>query len=466
MRKIAIVIPTYNRPDYLRQCLDSLSAATLPKETNIYLIDDGSKNSDTLDMVTSYTHKGANVSYSTNNHLGVCHQLQVGFNQAVSEGNEILINLDSDAIVSENFVEILIGLLEKFPDHIITGFDTRTTNRDGSTRHKIIEDHTEEGYVTKRTIGGINMVMTPGTYEAFVKPALKMTAKKGGNWDHLACHEIMKMGKPIICAVPSQIEHIGIQSSMGHGVHEKPDTAYNFKGLQMPEEKEVFIISQFQGIGDILFSIPLVEEWIADGHKIVWPVISDYVGLNKHFDQIQFIDKELIKVDHNRKEEYHTNGARVIPLRWSDQIMKVPFKDVMKAKYQLYGSNWRNWRNVKWKRDMATEEKIFKSLGLKKGQKFNLINKRFRSDQSGMVDIKIDNGLQNIEMRNIPGTTLLDWGLVIERAEEIHTVHTAVVYIIDVLETTDKLHQYLRKPDEKDFSFTDYLWRKKYQYHF
>ena len=82
-----------------------------------------------------------------------------------------------------------------------------------------------------------------------------------------------------------------------------------------------------------------------------------------------------------------------------------------------------------------------------------------------MVDIKLENDLRTIEMRNIPGTTMLDWSGIIEGAEEIHTVHTAIVYVIDCLETTDKLHQYVRKPDERDFSLTDYLWRKDYHYH-
>lgn len=246
----------------------------------------------------------------------------------------------------------------------------------------------------------------------------------------------------------------------GHVERIKP-VDFHFK-----KDPEPLIISQFQGLGDILFSIPLIRSWINEGHKIIWPVISDYVSINKHFPEITFMEKSAIQVDYNRKQEYSVNGSRVIPLRWADGILRLPYKDVMKAKYMLYGEDWRKWWELSWKRDHAAEDRIFKMLGLRAGEKFNLVNKRFRTDQSGLVEVNPDNDYRCVEMVNIPGTTMLDWSKVIEAASEIHTVHTAVVYIIDVLETTDKLHQYLRKPDEKDFSFTDYLWKKEYQYHF
>lgn len=244
----------------------------------------------------------------------------------------------------------------------------------------------------------------------------------------------------------------------GHAVNKPAPTI----GTKTPEP---LIINQFQGIGDILFSMELVREWIREGHKILWPVTTAYTDINKHFPEITFIDKEIVKIDYNRKEEYEAGGGRVIPLRWAEAILGQSYKEVMRAKYSLYGSNWRNWRNLTWTRDRAAEEHIAKLLGIKKGEKYNLVNKRFRTDQSGVVDIKLENDLRTIEMRNIPGTTMLDWSGIIEGAEEIHTVHTAIVYVIDCLETTDKLHQYVRKPDERDFSLTDYLWRKDYHYH-
>lgn len=668
---IGIVIPTYNRPDYLRQCLESLAIADLPLRTTIYLIDDGSTNPTTQELVREFRHPTAYVAYSLDIHKGVCGTLLRGFNQAIDDENEFLMVLDADAVVRNDFMSEMFWRYNLFKgDRIFTGFNCNTLNKDGSERHKIVEGpRIMEGgreWVAKKSVGGLHMMFSAETYESTIKPVLETAFKNGGNWDHMACIAMEKKKKPVICTVPSVVQHIGIISAMGHGTGgELPDTADDFKPLSLPnitlvgidcvnfprlenaaeacmqniefgavklltsedthnpnairidaiksredysefmikrladyintdyamviqydgyilnykawtpeflncdyigapwwykdgmnvgnggfslrsrkllkilqtdefitqthpedhhicrtyrrylteqgvkfaseetarkfsvegwkgdksyvgqfgfhghsvkkpepvnfnksKTAQTLIISQFQGIGDILFCMPLVEEWIEEGNKIIWPVIDDYIRLNKHFPQITFVGKDLVSIDHNRKEEHESHGARVIPLRWADQILKLPYKDVMKAKYQMYGSNWRNWHNLTWKRDMATEKKIFNSLGLKEGQKFNLINKRFRSDQTGIADIKVDNGLPNIEMRNIPGTTLLDWGMVIEAATEIHTVHTAVVYIIDRLETTDNLHQYLRKPDEKDFKFTDYLWTKDYRYHF
>lgn len=682
MKKLGIIIPTYNRPEYLRQCLDSLAIATFPIETCIYLIDDGSTNLLTKAMVEEFKHPEADVAFAFQEHGGVCKTLLYGITQAYREKCNAFMVLDADAVVRNDFAHVLIPILEHFPDHIVTGFNCNTLNRDGSIRHVIIEPtrHLEYGSVNfKKSVGGLNMLFTLITYESVINAQLQKAALIGGNWDHMVCIASMKKKRPIVCAEPSVVQHIGYVSAMGHSGPglEEPDTADDFKPLSLPNvtlfgadcvdfsrlvnaaeasmhnihfgdvklltDKDVsygeqltsstlreiavkipplksredysrfmvkemaglidtefalviqydgyvlnykswdpeflkydyigapwwykdghnvgnggfslrskrlmdvlakdefitethpeddvicrkyrkyleeqydikfapeelakkfsvegwkgdksyvgqfgfhghsvkkpepvkfnpekkasqtLIISQFQGIGDILFSMPLVNEWIDEGHRILWPVIDAYTNLNKHFPDVLFINKDLMNVDHNRKEEYDLHGAKVIPLRWADQILKLSYKDVMKAKYLMYGSNWRNWRNLKWKRDHVAENKIFKAMGLTEGQKFNLVNRHFRSDQTGLVDIQINNGLPNIEMRNIPGTTLLDWAKVIEAATEIHTVHTAIVYIIDVLETTDKLHQYLRKPDEKDFAFTDYLWKKKYQYHF
>lgn len=673
--KIAIVIPVHNRPEYLTKCLDSIKRADIPRGTHIVIINDGSTNNLIEGLIAEFQLPGAKLSkLKREKKGGVCFALLEGLDLAAEAGAELLINLDSDAVIRNDFVEKLTELHLELPNYIVTGFNCETLNANGTERHPIIgtlkrQDGKQYANL-KKSVGGINMAYTQETYKELIRPALEKAATEGGNWDHMACIKSSEKVRPIACTVPSVVQHIGLISSLGHTSHEEPDTADDFKPLSLPEvtligvdclnfkrlenaaeicqqniefgavklltsslhtpstdnpnaieikhlasreaysefmireldkyvetpfaliiqydgyilnykawrkeylnydyigapwwykdgqnvgnggfslrskklisamasdeliqethpedhvigrtyrkylekeysikfapedlaatfsvegwkgdksyigqfgfhghavkkpepksfssehKPETLIISQFQGIGDILFAMPLINTWIAAGHKVIWPVIPEYTGIAKHFPEVTFVDKTAMAIDYNRREEYLAGTSRVIPLRFAEHILKQSYKEVMRAKYKLYGEDWRTWRSLTWKRDTKAEALIWKILGLKEGERFNLVNKRFRTDQSGNAEIKTDNGLRDVEMRNIPGTTMLDWSLVIERAEEIHTVSTGVLFIIDRLETTDKLHQYLRKPDEKDYSLTDYLWTKRYEYHF
>lgn len=667
--KLGIIITTYNRPEYLQQCFDSIRSADIPKNTLFIIIDDFSTDKRTSDLISDFFDSNPSRTNSLNNRKperrGIADSIRYGFTEAFYHGCDVVMNLDSDAIVRNDFVHVLLELHKTFPDHIITGFNCLTSNRDGSQRHEVLSEG--KGWNTKKSVGGINMCANESIYKKYLLPALEVSIKQGGNWDHMACINSEKDGKDIICSVPSVVQHIGIVSSLGHSSTEEPDTAQDFKNLHLPNvtligadcvdisrliyaaeqcmrnisfgavklltslssenkntvhikplrskeqyskfmikeladyvdtdyaltiqydgyvinatawKKEFFeydfiggpwwygdkknvgnggfslrskkllealknddiievfhpedhhicrtyrdyleikykikyapeevaekfsidgfkkkdkrwngqfgfhggdiiipqevrqmngtvkqglIISQFAGLGDILFCMPLVMDWVNKGHKVIWAVIPEYLSIKKHFPEIVFIDKNLLDIDYEKKYEYEVGGMKVIPLRWAEVVIKTTYKNVMRAKYDMYGTDFNRWRSLKWKRDTHAENYIFKFLGLEKGERYNLINKKFRSDQTGTAAIHLDNGLRNIEMINIPNTTMLDWGKVIENAEEIHTVHTSVVYMMEVLKTTDKLHQYLRKPDEKDFSLTDYLWKKKWHFHY
>ena len=64
-------------------------------------------------------------------------------------------------------------------------------------------------------------------------------------------------------------------------------------------------------------------------------------------------------------------------------------------------------------------------------------------------------------MRSIPGFSLFDWSLVIEKATEIHTVGTSINYLIELLEIEGKeVVLYKRLPDENHYENYDYILEK------
>ena len=219
-----IIICTYNRPEYLRQCLDSIDAAEKPENVKIIIIDDCSTNPETIEMLSD---SGYFVIYKPVRR-SIKHSLLMGFDQFFDKGFDVVMNFDSDAVISDDCIIEALILKNDFPQNIVTCFNTRTKNAKGNERHTILADG-EDVYL-KSSAGGINFVLTKDLYESYVKPALKTSR---GNWDYIACSLSMQQNRAIVVPKESRIEHIGIKSSMGHGIKEMPDVADGFKRIRI-----------------------------------------------------------------------------------------------------------------------------------------------------------------------------------------------------------------------------------------
>lgn len=245
--KVGLIICTYNRPEYLRQCLESVAAADIPE--NVYLVpiivDDASTDMQTKELVF---HSNYNIICKAENKSIKDSMLQ-GCDWIIDKV-DLIINLDGDAIVRKDFLSVLLELKRTFPDNIITGFNCLTKNRDGSERHKVLTKGI--GFNTKKSVGGINMVFDKRQYNDWIRPALVECLQTQGNWDHKACLRSEAAGFPIVCAVPSVVQHIGIDSAMGHSKSEPPDVADDFSSITIKNRSD--------GVTDYgIFSTPAEE---------------------------------------------------------------------------------------------------------------------------------------------------------------------------------------------------------------
>lgn len=658
--KLGIVITTYNRPEYLKQCLESLSRADIPEVTEILFVDDNSVDETTLLIIQDYCQNNNRCIpyYKRNGRRGISDSLLIGYDFLFERGCEIVTNLDSDALVRNDFLEVITKLKIDHPKNIITGFHSVNKNSNGSDRHPVLSIH--EGYCKKGSVGGINFCVDKFLYEKYLRPVLIKCRDHGGNWDHQACLASMADGNEIVCSVPSVVQHIGFDSSMNHT--EQPDVASDFKELNLPNvtiigidcvdfsrienainksceninfgsvkiltslqnnnplsikinhistieqyshfvikelhkyidteyaliiqhdgyvlnhkawsneflqydyigatwwykdqmnvgnggfslrskkliklvaddnfikqthpedhhicrtyrkylegkgikfapesiakkfsieghggqdnkytdqfgfhgkivkfsgQKDTLVINQFQGLGDILFSMKAVQDFIKEGHKIIWPTKKEYVNIQKHFPEIEFVDMNTFKMDYNKSIEYYlSEGVKVIPLRYADSICQVKYSDCMKSKYMYFGKDWKTWKGIKFIRDHQSElilfEKILSGNGIKKGEKFNVINKNFRTDMSGVSEIAPDNNLKSIVIQPEKGFTMIDWSLILEHAEHIYTVGTSINYLIEMLDIKAKsINLYVRRPEETDFKNYEYILSKEKPY--
>lgn len=110
---ISVVVPTYNRAQYLPQCLDSLLAQTVPA-AEIIVVDDGSTD-DTQAVVARYTRRQPKVTYLCTPNGGKPRAVNLGVARA--RGDWIWILDDDDSALPEANALRLAALAESGDDH-------------------------------------------------------------------------------------------------------------------------------------------------------------------------------------------------------------------------------------------------------------------------------------------------------------------------------------------------------------
>ena len=228
------------------------------------------------------------------------------------------------------------------------------------------------------------------------------------------------------------------------------------------------VVLQPHGLGDHIFCMSLVYQ-IADRQEIIWPVLEHFIpGLRFAYPEINWIPTGLLGLQiENHKRIGQVNGHTIAPIRWADQLTRKPYKDCMRSKYDLYGLDWKTWKDFDYKRDLMKEKRLFNQvLGLRENEPYRLINRRFTSLETKSVAITHSKEIRNIEMQSFEGFSLFDWSMVIAKAAEIHTVGTSINYIIEMLPIQAKeVVLYKRRPDENHFENYDYI-LKRHKYVF
>lgn len=228
------------------------------------------------------------------------------------------------------------------------------------------------------------------------------------------------------------------------------------------------LFEQYFGMGDIIWSQTIAHYFMNIGYHVIWPVADHYYeGCRRAYPEITFIPQSIVKPElFNIKEKIEVDGIEMAPIRWSDSYMKKPYQFVMSCKYEMYGLDWRIWKNhAMWQIQEDKCISLMRELGIKNGDKYNFINKRFGTNAERVVDINIDNGLKNIEMTKIEGYSLFDWTLVLSHATNIYTVSTSILFMIEMLPLNQPIHLYCRKPIEQNFNFVKFLFTKPYILH-
>lgn len=208
-----VVIPIFNRPEYVNKCFSTLKKSNL-NGLAIILVDDNSNNI-TKDIIKNFSHPNIVHKIFKPSNKGMHDSFIKGFDYLLNNHNtiEYLITLDSDTIHKPNWFQEMLHIYKKYSINnniIVTGFNTVPS-------HKILE--TNEDHHIKKSCGGVSMMFNKGMYNEFIKNSFLRT-KNGWDWDVMKHCETKNI--PIICTKPSVIQHIGVR-----GIHSSYDGKYD-----------------------------------------------------------------------------------------------------------------------------------------------------------------------------------------------------------------------------------------------
>ena len=207
--EIGIVIMTWNRPHYVVRCFDSLARSRL-RNTVVAIVDDGSDDPDTLDLIREFDLPGTPVvrlMISVHEQFLLHENLRLGWDYLIDRWHcRYLTNLDSDAVVIPDWLQRLRDLYLRHRDchpHLIaSGFN-------GAIYHRARSVH--EDYVVKPTLSGLNMFFDRAAYDDFLRDALRP------HWDAMVVAAMKKRSAEFLVTRPSVVQHIGLRGLFSSG---------------------------------------------------------------------------------------------------------------------------------------------------------------------------------------------------------------------------------------------------------
>lgn len=103
MDKVSVIVPIYNAEKYISECIESITCQTY-KNLEIILINDGSLDN-SIKICKQYAKNDDRIKLRDGENHGVSYARNKGIEEATGE---YIIFIDSDDIIKENYIDILI----------------------------------------------------------------------------------------------------------------------------------------------------------------------------------------------------------------------------------------------------------------------------------------------------------------------------------------------------------------------
>ena len=210
------------------------------------------------------------------------------------------------------------------------------------------------------------------------------------------------------------------------------------------------IIKQQAGVGDVFFLQKIAHMYRHSGHEIIWPLRDNIFWISEYISDITWYKLSEWMMDSRSKIFNYAGFADneefvYIDCSTADRTFNTDPTRIMSAKFGLVGFDHKDWGNYfKFNRKKDKEDELYYDvLGLKDDSEYSYVNDIVHTDirKTGRLS-NIEYEYPVVDNRIVEGFTLFDWSKVLMNAKEIHTIPTAVCFIVDVIDTKAKVFYY------------------------
>lgn len=226
-------------------------------------------------------------------------------------------------------------------------------------------------------------------------------------------------------------------------------------------QNKICLIHHFAGIGDVFYLQYVARKYMRMGYHIIWPLKDELLWIQDYIADIQFCSMN----DNFPGKEYYGQDVVIISPQFvylgimRPHLWDINAPQVMPSKYQVLNLDCKEWiQGFEYNRNLEKENNLYYNvLGLTDESEYVFVNRYANTENiryDGLDHLEFDLPVVELEIKK--GFTLFDWCKVFENAQEIHTVHTSLNYLIDTLEIKCKkylMYQGNHHPDVKYIPF-------------
>lgn len=195
------------------------------------------------------------------------------------------------------------------------------------------------------------------------------------------------------------------------------------------------IIRQPAGLGDIIFCQKIAHTYRDRGHEVVWPVIPHYLYIGEYLPDFNYVDKWSVR------------SLEDVEINLCNAIDASDYSKLMVAKYETQAMDWHDWQKyVHLKRNKDREQSLYDKYV--RAEPYSFTNRLFATPPDQTVsNVVIKCKYPIVDMVYNSNENPFDWCLVMERAQEIHTVDTCFSYLVELLNCkAERYCLYPKKP--------------------
>jgi hypothetical protein len=228
--------------------------------------------------------------------------------------------------------------------------------------------------------------------------------------------------------------------------------------VKMSTPEKICVINQAAGLGDVLWEQKIAHHFNSLGYRVIWPIVEPYDMIGDYIksDWCEFV--KLGVDDYPFKNIWDDKTSKIdFPVEWPGGHLYLPLgtinrywenKPLMHTKYSILGLDWSDWKDyINYVPNEEKTEQLRKIVGIPESE-YNFVNSVYGSPNSGLmsVQMKVSSKLPVVQLKLVDGFNIFDWIPIILEAKEVHTVDTALCFLVEKYSENQKLCMYGRFP--------------------